>query len=408
MASRPARLRIALDALERLVGGVGTAVLALIALLTCVATVAACLIGVGLVIVPFAVRMLRVVSDRERDRLSRTGPELLGHLPAPTRLRDAITDAALRRELAWAAVHGTAGLVVGIFAIALPINVLRDGSFVLWWRLLPPADATSSIGFPHVTDTAGALVVSSFGLVWLVLVFYATPLLARLQEAPGRRLLAPAPGTDLMLRVAELTATRAAALDAHATELRRIERALHDGTQNRIVAVNVLLGAARRAVARDPAGADEILERAQGAAEAALADLRAVVRTILPPVLTDRSLPDALRSLAATCPVPVDVDAELPVRCAASVEATAYFVAAEALTNVAKHSGAEHATLRLRRTGNRLHLTVTDDGRGGAAADGGSGLTGIRQRAEAHDGTVDLTSPQGGPTILRVSIPCGS
>ncbi|WP_432988175.1 sensor histidine kinase [Dactylosporangium sp. CA-233914] len=403
-----ARTRIALDALERLVGGLGTGILALVALLTVVVTMAACLIGVGLLIAPFALRLLRVVADRERDRLSRTGPEILGHLPAPTRVRDAVTDPAVRREVAWAAVHGSAGLFLGILAISLPVNVLRDGTFALWWRLLPESGATSSIGFPVVHDQTGALVVSALGLVWLALVFFATPCLARLQEWPGRRLLAPAPGTDLMLRVAELTATRAAALDAHATELRRIERALHDGTQNRIVAVNVLLGAARRAVARDPATADEILERAQGAAEAALADLRAVVRTILPPVLTDRSLPDALRSLAATCPTPVAVDAELPVRCAASVEATAYFVAAEALTNVAKHSGAEHAELRLRRVDGRLELTVTDDGRGGADAGGGSGLAGIRQRAEAHDGTVDLTSPPGGPTILKVSLPCGS
>ncbi|WP_433615081.1 sensor histidine kinase [Dactylosporangium sp. CA-139114] len=402
------RLRAALDALERLVGGLGTAFLALIALLTAAATAIACVVGIGIVLVPFAVRLVRVVADRERDRLSKTGPELLGHLPAPTRLRDAVADRAVRRELAWAAVHASVGLALGVFAIALPTNVLRDGSFPLWWRLVPPDGATSSLGFPQVHDARGALGVSALALVWLLLVFYATPLMARLQEAPGRRLLAPAPGTDLLLRVAELTATRAAALDAHATELRRIERALHDGTQNRIVAVNVLLGAARRAVAKNPERADEILERAQGAAEAALADLRAVVRTILPPVLTDRSLPDALRSLAANCAVRVGVDADLPVRCAASVEATAYFVAAEALTNVAKHSGAQHGTIRLRRAGDRLHLTITDDGRGGADERGGSGLTGIRQRVAAHDGTVELSSPPGGPTILSVSIPCGS
>jgi signal transduction histidine kinase len=314
----------------------------------------------------------------------------------------------VRRELRWALRHGTLGLLLGLLALALPLNVLRDGTFPLWWWLLPPGDATSSLGFPVVHDLTGALGVGLLGLVWLALTVYATPALARLQERPGRRLLAPDPGADLVLRVAELTATRAAALDAHATELRRIERALHDGTQNRIVAVNVLLGAARRAMAREPARADEILERAQGAAEEALADLRAVVRTILPPVLTDRSLPDALHSLAATCPVPVAVDADLPVRCAASVEATAYFVAAEALTNVAKHSGAGRAAVHLRRDGDRLRLTVTDDGHGGADERAGSGLLGIRRRAEAHDGTVHLTSPPGGPTTLEVSLPCGS
>ncbi|NDZ69654.1 sensor histidine kinase, partial [Streptomyces sp. SID10362] len=154
------------------------------------------------------------------------------------------------------------------------------------------------------------------------------PGMARLQAAPARRLLAAGPDTDLSLRVAELTATRAAALDAHATELRRIERSLHDGAQNRLVSVTVLLGAARRMAARDPAGADELLERAQSAAEQALAELRSVARGILPPVLADRGLAGALSGLAADCGVPCRVEADVPERCAAAVEATAYFVVA--------------------------------------------------------------------------------
>jgi signal transduction histidine kinase len=132
------------------------------------------------------------------------------------------------------------------------------------------------------------------------------------------------------------------------------------------------------------------------------------VRSILPPVLADRSLPDALLSLATTFPIAVRVDADVPGRCAASVEATAYFVVAEALTNIAKHSGAEQATVTLRRSHDRLLLTVHDDGHGGADARGGSGLLGIRRRAEAHDGTLTLTSPPGGPTTLEVDLPCGS
>src|SRR5207302_2329831 len=125
-------------------------------------------------------------------------------------------------------------------------------------------------------------------------------------------------------------------------ELRRIERSLHDGTQNRLVAVNVLIGAATRALARDPEDAREILARAQDAAEHALAELRGVVRSILPPVLTERSLPDALSGLAADCLVTCRIDADLTERYAASVEATVYFVVAEALTNIAKHSGASN------------------------------------------------------------------
>ncbi|MGC4806757.1 sensor histidine kinase [Micromonospora sp. DT233] len=403
-----ARARAGLDGLERLVSGLGTAVLALVTLVVLLATAATCLIGVGLSAVPYALRALRMVTDRERERLSRIGPEIPGGQPPPAGLRAAAGDPAVRRELRWLFRHATLGLVLGMIGLVLPINVLRDGTFPLWWRLLPAGDATASIGFPVVHDTVGALGVSLLGVGWLLLVLYATPFFARLQERPGRRLLTPDPGSDLVLRVAQLTATRAAALDAHAAELRRIERALHDGTQNRIVGVTVLLGAARRAVTRDPAHADAILERAQSAAEEALAELRAVVRSILPPVLTDRSLPDALASLATTCPVPVRVDAELPVRCAASVEATAYFVVAEALTNIARHSGARQATVRLRRDGDRLHVAVTDDGRGGAGDRPGSGLLGIRRRAEAHDGTLTLTSPPGGPTTVEVNLPCGS
>lgn len=207
-------------------------------------------------------------------------------------------------------------------------------------------------------------------------------------------------------RIARLTATRAAALDAHATELRRIERSLHDGTQNRLVAVNVMLGGARRALASDPRTADAMLGRAQDAAEAALVELRAVVRSILPPVLTDRGLPAALTALAATCPVDCRVDADVPGRYAVSVAASAYFMVAEALTNVAKHSQARHATVVLRRRGDVLWLEVTDDGRGGAD-ERGSGLDGIRRRVEAHDGTFTLASPAGGPTTLTASLPCG-
>src|SRR5690606_15226892 len=135
---------------------------------------------------------------------------------------------------------------------------------------------------------------------------------------------------------------------------------------------------------------------------------RGVVRSILPPVLADRSLPDALTALAADCPVPCDLDADVPGRCAAAVEATAYYVVAEALTNIAKHRGAGSAGVVVRRLHDRLYVEIHDDGHGGADERGGSGLTGIRRRTEAHDGTLELASPPGGPTTLKVTLPCGS
>jgi signal transduction histidine kinase len=264
------------------------------------------------------------------------------------------------------------------------------------------------IGWWRVGGLSDALVGGLLGLAWLVVLILGGPILARIQAVPGRRLLSPPPGVDLSLRVAELTAARAGALDAHAVELRRIERSLHDGTQNRLVAVNVLLGAARRALRRDPGRADEILGQAQDAAEQALGELRTVVRGILPPVLDDRGLAEALGGLAATCAVPCRLDVDVPGRCAASVEATTYFVVAEALTNVAKHSGATSVAVTVRRARDRLLVGIDDDGHGGAHEGRGSGLVGIRRRVDAFDGRFTLTSPPGGPTRMRVELPCGS
>jgi signal transduction histidine kinase len=404
----PGRARALLDALERIVGGLGTAILAVAMLAWLILTALACVVGVGLLAAPQALRGVRAVADRERARLSRWNPEIISPGPLPGRLKAAVADRTLHRELRWLVAHAVLGLALGLFGLMLPLMALRDGTFPLWWRLVPPTDATPQLGFWVAHDLSGALAVSFLGVGWLLLFVVLAPAMSRLQALPGRRLLPPDPSTDLALRVAQLTATRAAALDAHAVELRRIERSLHDGTQNRVVAVTVLLGAARRALVRDPAGAEAILERAQDAAEQALAELRGVVRSILPPVLTDRSLPDAVASLATACPVPVQIDADVPGRCAASVEATAYFVVAEALTNIARHSQARQATVELRRVDDRLRVRVADDGRGGADEHEGSGLVGIRRRIEALDGTLVLTSPPGGPTTMEVSLPCGS
>lgn len=402
------RARAGLDALEHLVGGLATAVTAAVAVVALLATAVLCLTGAGLVLAPGALRMLRAVADRERLRLSRWGPEVLGAEPVPDRLRDAMRDPAVRRELGWAVVHATAGLFLSLIAVTLPLDSIHDVSFPAWWTFVPASAASPSLGFWTIHSWPGAVGVSAAGLAAAGVAIVVMPGMAWLQAWPGRRLLSPPAGSDLALRVAELNASRAAALEAHATELRRIERSLHDGTQNRLVAVNVLLGAAKRALARDPDSAADILDRAQDANEQALAELRAVVRSIVPPVLAERSLPDALTALAAACPVECRIDAGLAERYAVSVEATVYFVVAEALTNIARHSGARNATVRLGREDGLLRVDVTDDGHGGAEARDGSGLRGIRHRVEAHDGTFALTSPAGGPTTMTVRLPCGS
>ncbi|MFG3106320.1 sensor domain-containing protein [Streptomyces tendae] len=401
-------LRAAGAATGQLVGGLGTAFLALGVLLLVALAAVTAPAGVGLLLAPAALRALHALARRERERLSRRGPEIVPPDPPPARLRAALGDATTRRELNWLVRHATLGLLLGLLGFLLPLCAVRDTTFPLWWRLSPGEATTTSIGVGTAHGWPDALAATLLGVGWTAIVLGLGPGMARLQAAPARRLLAAGPDTDLSLRVAELTATRAAALDAHATELRRIERSLHDGAQNRLVSVTVLLGAARRMAARDPSGADELLERAQSAAEQALAELRSVARGILPPVLADRGLAGALSGLAADCGVPCRVEADVPERCAASVEATAYFVVAEALTNIAKHSGAARASVTVRARGGRLRLLVEDDGRGGADEDGGSGLTGIRRRVAALDGTLRLSSPPGGPTTLDVDLPCGS
>ncbi|MCZ2824242.1 MULTISPECIES: sensor histidine kinase [unclassified Modestobacter] len=397
-----------LVALEQLPGALGTALLALGVLLFLLGALVTSLVGIGLLALPAGLRGVHAVAERERGRLGRWGPEVVGPGPPPRPLRDAVADPATRRQLRWLAGHATGGLLSSAIGLLLPIYAVRELTFPLWWQLLPEDEATDALTFWVVEDWADVVPVTAIGLVWALLTVVLTPPVAGLLARRGRRLLAADAGTDLSLRVAELTATRAAALDAHATELRRIERSLHDGAQNRLVGVTVLLGAARRAVPRDPAAAEEILGRAQDAAEQALAELRSVARGILPPVLEDRGLAGALTGLAATSAVPCQVDVDVPVRCAASVEATAYFAVAEALTNVSRHSGAGRAAVQVRLREQRLCVRVTDDGAGGAVEGGGSGLVGIRRRVEAHDGTLTLTSPPGGPTTLTVELPCGS
>ncbi|MFG1948204.1 sensor histidine kinase [Nonomuraea sp. NPDC048826] len=407
-------MRNAVEALDRLAGGLGTAVLAFATVACWVIAGTAALFWVGLPLIPSVLSVTRAVADKERARLGRWGEPVL--TPYETSIEDLSWQEALRaarrdpatwRDLRWLALHATSGLTLGMLGIAFPIMAVRDVTFPLWYGLLPETETTSTMYLPldSWTGVAGTALI---GLIWPMLSLTIGPLMARLQALPGRRLLAPHPSVDLSHRIAELTATRAGALQAHAAELRRIERSLHDGAQNRLVAVVVLVAAARRALDRDPATAGPALDRAQEAAETALSELRGVVRGILPPILQDRGLAGALTALASDCPVPCKVSVGELGALPLSVETTAYFTVAEALTNVAKHSGAAHARVALRRRGGKLRVEIEDDGHGGAVERTGSGLTGIRRRVAAHDGVLTLTSPAGGPTRIEVELACVS
>jgi signal transduction histidine kinase len=204
--------------------------------------------------------------------------------------------------------------------------------------------------------------------------------------------------------VETLTETRAGAMNAHGAELRRIERDLHDGTQARLVAIAMRLGAVRESLDGDPETVARLLREAHEGTEEAMAELREVIRTIYPPILADRGLAGALAALG-TRSARLDIGDLGTVP--AAVEAVAYFTIAEALTNAAKHSQATRTTACVARVGDRLSIEVTDDGTGGADETLGTGIAGIRHRVLALDGTVRIHSPAGGPTTVTVSLLCG-
>ena len=239
---------------------------------------------------------------------------------------------------------------------------------------------------------------------------------ARADEAAGRALLGPSRGEELAVRVESLARSRAEIVAATDAERRRIERDLHDGTQRRLVSLAMHLGMARASLTDAPQPVRQVIEQAHDEATEALAELRQLVRGLHPAVLDDRGLDAALSGIAANAPLPVRLRVDAGARCAPAIEAVAYFVVSEALTNVAKHADATHAEVSVERTGNRLHVVVTDDGHGGATLDpsgpspdgGGTGLRGLAQRAAAVDGTLAVDSPPGGPTAITVELPCGS
>jgi len=384
--------------------------------------------------------LVRVAARLECGRLR----SLLGvKVPGPALSEDAPGDPARplwwRRTfldaVAWrAALHlfvvCTAGLVggttaltfagIGLAAVLAPIAGVRSpgGQLALPLGILEPFHAP-------------AVVLVAAGLIVLAL----TPLLARAltvsEVATGRRLLGPPRSVREALlerRVETLTSARGKAVDSADSERRRIERDLHDGPQQRLVALAMQLGMARRALDREGADAARpLLEAASGMATAAISDMRHVVRGIHPPVLTDRGLDAAFSALAASSPVPVDVEVHFTLleRPSATVEAIAYFCVSEALTNTAKHAGATRASVQAwrrsqapARTGRQddegvdvLHVRVADDGHGGASAGtgtlatGGSGLRGLADRVASVDGVLTVDSPLGGPTTLDFALP---
>ncbi|MGV8977811.1 MAG: histidine kinase [Cellulomonas sp.] len=373
-------------------------------------------LSVGWLAVPRVVGLLYSSADRARTRSGRfrrtavplrrtdlTGPftvkEQAGLAAAP----------ATRRDLVWLLFHIAVAPVCAVLAPGLALGaVLYTLTPAYWWAFAPRAPVTYAF---EVTSWPLAFATAGIGLVYGALAWGLIPWMAGRVSAASLALLRPGRSTQLAQRVDALSASRAAALDTHSAELRRIERDLHDGAQNRLVGVVMMLGLARRALENDPAGALPFLDRAQASATEALAGLRAVVHDIYPPVLDELGLEGAAASLTSRCAVPSALRTVGLRRAPAAVESAAYFVVAEALTNVVKHSGAHHVDVVLRTDSTLdedvLVIEVSDDGRGGASlASRGTGLVGIARRVAAFEGTLTVDSPTGGPTTVKAELPC--
>ncbi|WP_440067646.1 histidine kinase [Streptosporangium sp. OZ121] len=308
-------------------------------------------------------------------------------------------------------------------------RLLQEARTLSTWRRLGYhllAPLISGIGAVSVVGAwAGGLVTAALAVrywameetwpsVAFVLVsgalFVAGPWVARgfavLDVIAAEALLGPSLSDQLAQRVETLRESRTGVVDAADAERRRIERDLHDGTQQRLVSLAMNLGMARATLTDLPEPAREVIVQAHEEAKQALKELRDFVRGLHPAVLNDQGLDAALSGLAARAPFPVRLSVDIFERVSPTIEAVAFFVVSEALTNITKHAGASGAEVVVDRLGDRLHVAVSDDGRGGADPDRGTGLRGLSSRVGSVDGILYVDSPLGGPTTIRVELPC--
>jgi signal transduction histidine kinase len=320
-------------------------------------------------------------------------------------LRARYTNPAAWREVGYACLLATAApalSIAGLLAAPLAVTFLASPLLVLAQQ---PGGDPVALGVGQAATVRQTLPYVIAGVVLLPLVPYLLTLLAGGHAAVARALLLGGPTEQLRAELVEVSRSRARLADAFEAERRRIQRDLHDGAQPRLVALTLQLGLARLDL---PPGspAAEGVAAAQEQAKQLMAQLRELIQGIQPQVLTDLGLPDALGELADQCPIPVTVDTDLPARPPSQVENTAYFVVAEALTNIAKHSGATSASITAREHDGVLVIETSDNGHGGADPHRGTGLTGLADRVAVTGGKLLLSSPAGGPTLLRVELPC--
>jgi signal transduction histidine kinase len=331
-----------------------------------------------------------------------------------TGLLTAARTGTTRRQLGYHVLAAPALAVGAIAAFGTWLaGVLYTLVYAYAWTL--PAQSTlargqsAGPGLGEVLHPVSRIPVDAWltvgGVALLAAAPFVTAGVAALDVRLTAALLGPSRAEQLEHRVERLTQTRAGAVDAADAERRRLERNLHDGTQQRLVSLAMNLGMAQ-AQTTTVEEAHRAIAEAHLETKAALAELRNLIRGLHPPVLEDRGLDAALSGVAARMPIPVRLTVNVPRRPSPTIEAVAYFVVSEGLTNITKHSQASQAEVFVEQAGDRLHIIVTDDGAGGADPARGTGLAGLARRAESVDGTLDITSPLGGPTLLSVDLPC--
>jgi signal transduction histidine kinase len=359
------------------------------------------MIGVLVTVVPFLLwallRLLRNLTNLNR-RLSGEWcgvPIAEPYRPSPARLTGygrltwLLTDRATWRDLGWVIANAVASMILAAGpAILIVVGLLS---------VFRPANGPVSDHGPR--DIVLGVLCLGAGVL-------AAPWLLRGYGLFARTLLAPTGTAELEQRVQYLSQTRTESLDTGAAEIRRIERDLHDGAQARLVAMGMTLDAAGHLIDEDPRAARALLIEARDSSAKALAELRALVRGILPPVLADRGLADAIKALAMDSLLRTDLVSDLRGRPPAPVESAAYFAVSELLANVSKHAQARQAWVDIRYSGQMLRIGVTDNGQGGADPALGTGLQGIDRRLAAFDGVLAISSPVGGPTAVTMEIPC--
>jgi signal transduction histidine kinase len=372
-------------------------------------------VAAGLAVVFLAVPLLTAM---QRHRLRATAGVVIPPQPAiPDRLSPQGVVAAGRSPATWRQLgyHLLAGpaLAAGavtVFGVWLA-GVLYTLVYAYAWTL--PAGSLLQRGqssplpghLPPFSYIPMDAYLTACGIVLLAAAPWLTAAVGTLDARAARALLGPSRAEELEHQVEHLAETRAGVVDAADAERRRLERDLHDGTQQRLVSLAMRLGMAR-AERPDAAQAHQVIAEAHEEAKAALLELRHLVRGLHPAVLEDRGLDAALSGVAARLPIPVRLTVDVPGRPSPTIEAVAYFVVSEGLTNIAKHAQASQAEVFVQRADDRLHIIVSDDGVGGADPACGTGLAGLAKRAASVDGTFEIASPPGGPTLLTVDLPC--